>query len=137
MVSNVLLSIRLRFAAAILDGEKRFELRRARPHIDPGSRVWMYATKPTGAIVGVFESGEVLSGTPEWLWEQVGRQTALTREEFGDYFRGCVVGHAISVRKPQSVTPTLVPEGSTIPQSYRFLHEGEPAACLWADRAAI
>jgi len=136
MVTNVLMSIRLPFASSILTGEKKFEFRRVRPRFDPGSRVWMYATKPTGAVIGVFEAGDIVSGQPAWLWSQVEGHAGLSEDEFRDYFRGRTQAHAIMIREVQTLDPTLLPEGSTIPQSYRFLRGDETARLALSTRAA-
>ena len=69
----ILLPIRPVYADMILDGSKRFEFRRQAVG-DVGELV-LYATKPTGMVVGAVKVLEVLSATkPHLLW-------ALTLED--------------------------------------------------------
>jgi predicted transcriptional regulator len=51
--SDALISIRPGYANAILDGTKTIELRRRVPELVSGTRLWIYATRPTAAVVGV------------------------------------------------------------------------------------
>src|SRR5438105_780743 len=58
------LPIRPRWALAILEGSKRWELRTRRPSVDSGDVVVLYATSPLRAVVGSFMVGEIISGDP-------------------------------------------------------------------------
>jgi len=127
VVTSVLMSVKERFAEAILGQSKRYELRRVRPRIAPGATVWLYATKPRGAVVGRFEAGEILSSSPAELWRAIGPHTGVTRKEFMAYFSGCDVAHAIEVKRPIRTDPQPLPDAGRAPQSYRFLTGGEVA----------
>jgi predicted transcriptional regulator len=82
-----LLSIRPRFARAILSGEKRVELRR-RPIGESVSHVVVYATAPVQKVVGWFEVGAIQEGSPHVLWKAHGHAASVTRDEFRAYYRG-------------------------------------------------
>ncbi|SFO06949.1 ASCH domain-containing protein [Amycolatopsis rubida] len=47
------MSLRPRFAEAILDGTKTIELRRTRVSAPPGTKLVLYASAPTMAVVGI------------------------------------------------------------------------------------
>jgi hypothetical protein len=53
---EILISLKPKHAAHIFEGEKTVELRKRRPNIKPGTRIWIYATSPTAAIKGVRKS---------------------------------------------------------------------------------
>ncbi|MEZ0318992.1 MAG: hypothetical protein ABWK05_03230 [Pyrobaculum sp.] len=53
------MSIKPRFGEEILAGVKKFELRRLFSLVEPGSLVFLYFTKPVGAVVGRFRAGVV------------------------------------------------------------------------------
>jgi len=97
-----LLSIRPRFARAILSGEKQVELRR-RPFGESVSHVVVYATAPVQKVVGWFEVGSIQHASPRILWQEHGRAASVTREEFRAYYRGARGGAAIKVRSTRSL----------------------------------
>ena len=87
-VENALISIRPNYAQAILAGTKRVELRRRIPVIGRGTRLWIYATLPLGAVVGSVTVEKIIEGTPTLIWNTLMGRTALTRCEFDEYFSG-------------------------------------------------
>ena len=86
--SEAIISIRPRFAEAILSGEKTVELRRRIPPIGTGTRLWIYATKPIGAVVGSAVVKKIVRGVPEDVWKKCGSQTSVDRVDFDAYFDG-------------------------------------------------
>jgi predicted transcriptional regulator len=122
MVTHVLMSIHPKYAEAILVGTKRYELRRARPNFLPGTIVWLYATKPRGAIVGCFESGEILSGPPQTMWRSIGSDLGIESKAFRAYVSGCERVFAIEIREARPAQNDLpMPPGLIPPQSYMYL----------------
>ncbi|TIN19258.1 MAG: ASCH domain-containing protein [Mesorhizobium sp.] len=77
-------------AEAILSGEKTIELRRRIPLIGIGTRLWIYATKPVGAVVGSATVKRIIRGLPEEVWAKGGDQAGIDRESFDIYFDGAV-----------------------------------------------
>ena len=64
MPTRVLLSVKPRFAEAILAGEKTFEFRRAVFRRQDIETVVLYASSPTCKVVGEFTIDKVLSLAP-------------------------------------------------------------------------
>ena len=87
-VESALISIRPNYARAILAGTKTVELRRRIPPIQHGTRLWIYATRPLGAVVGSVIVEEIISATPTEIWNTLMGRTALNRSEFDEYFNG-------------------------------------------------
>ena len=87
-VDNALISIRPRYAEAILTGEKTVELRRRIPAIDLGTRLWIYATRPLGAIVGSAIVDKIIEGTPVEIWDICMDRISIDRCEYDEYFAG-------------------------------------------------
>lgn len=122
MVTNVLMSIHPQYAEAILLGTKRYELRRMRPQFPPGTIVWLYATKPRGAIVGCFESGDIIAGAPWTLWRSIGSDLAIESKAFRAYVAGCERVFAIEIRGVRPAPSDFqMPAGLMAPQSYMYL----------------
>lgn len=84
--TEAVISIRPNFAEAILSGEKTVELRRRVPPIGVGTRLWIYATKPIGAVVGSAVVESIIRGSPSEVWKKCGGRTGVDRETFDVYF---------------------------------------------------
>src|SRR3989442_1204917 len=118
-----LLSIRPRFASAIINGEKRYEFRRTKFR-KPVEVVLVYATVPIQRVLAEFDVKTVLSGKPERLWRRTQRFAGIERKSFFDYFRGADVGYAIEigeVRKYRNPYCPVEQLGVRPPQSFLYL----------------
>lgn len=122
----VLLSIKPRFAEAIMRGEKRVEFRR-RPWKSDVGTVVVYSTSPARKIVGYFTVTFVQLASPDRLWREHGGVGAIARHEYRDYYAGAAVGVAVGVgavhrlrseKRLQSVTGLQKP-----PQSFAYLDQ--------------
>ena len=118
-----LLSLHPRFASAILDGEKKVELRRSSFAQDV-SHVVVYCTAPVRRIVGWFEVAAIDIDRPAALWRRYRDVAGVNATEFREYFDGAKRGTAIAVG---DVTRLARPAPLTqvglfaAPQSYRYL----------------
>lgn len=135
---GIILSIKPQFVEAIFTGRKRFELRRRRPEIEPGTVVYVYCTAPQQAIVGRFTCPSVHMGGPGELWTRFGPFSCVSVEEFLTYFRGVKIGYALEIAQ---VRPWAEPVGLAAlrriaprfwpPQFYRRISPAEPLlSCL-------
>lgn len=141
---KVLLSVRPRFATALLDGSKTVEIRRRRAHLAPGALCLVYATSPDCALVGAVRVERIDTDSPEMLWERWGEKAAVDRTEFDEYLLGCQQASAIVMSSAfRFVEPILLPElrrrrhAFVTPQSYRFLPADEYASLLNGEAHAL
>ena len=116
-----MMSIKPRFAEAILRGEKTMEFRRTRPGLEPGTRVLIYASAPVKAVVGWFEVGQIHDLSPERLWGHAAACGGVTRDEFDAYFAGCELAFGIELARTGRIEPTS--PGIRPPQSWQYLRE--------------
>lgn len=86
--NDAIISIHPRYAHAILDGVKTIELRRRIPSISIGTRLWIYATRPVGAVIGIATVERIVRGEPEQIWVEFGHQAAIERPDYDAYFEG-------------------------------------------------
>ena len=86
--TDAIISIHPRYAHAILEGLKTIELRRRIPAISIGTRLWIYATRPVGAVIGAAIVERIVRGDPEEIWVEFGHQAAIARPDFDAYFAG-------------------------------------------------
>ena len=118
-----LMSIRPRFAQAILEGKKTVELRRV-PLKRPVTHVVIYETGITGAIVGLFEVRRIVEQSPRQTWRTYNGTSGLTKKEFDAYFIGkqCAVaievGHTCRFPEPVPLAEIAV---TRPPQSFMYL----------------
>lgn len=122
---KVLLSIKPEFAERIFSGEKKFEFRKAVFKDETVKTIVIYATMPTGKVVGEFEVGPILKDRPSKLWRKTKEFSGISKDFFEAYFQGRSSGYAISVRNavryenPFELNE-LIP-GGVPPQSFRYL----------------
>lgn len=95
----VLISIRPRFAEMIFNGSKTVELRRVCPRVSPGDLALIYVSTPIKELQGAFEVAKVVSASPAALWNKVGKDTGITREEFLKYFKGKRTAYALVIHR--------------------------------------
>jgi predicted transcriptional regulator len=124
----MLLSVRPRYAEAILAGTKRAEIRRQRPGIPPGTPVIIYATKPLGAVIGTANIDQICEGTPADLWDQYRQEVAVSQEEFDQYLSGTstayllLLSHASRLSIPLTLDDMRESADFQPPRSYRYVN---------------
>ena len=124
----VVLSLKPRFAEAILVGSKTVELRRTTPKIEVPTRALLYATTPVRALLGTCIVTDVRSADLPVLWREHGSRSALAYSEFQRYFEGLEAGTALTLAQPQSFSCQIPlqdlrakPRGFRPPQSFAYV----------------
>jgi predicted transcriptional regulator len=125
---RLLLSVKPRFAAAILDGSKTVELRRTRPRIEVPTEALIYSSSPERALIGTCDVVEVMAYTPRGMWQLVGQRTGVTYPEFQAYFVGCDTAYGLVLRNAQRLRNEVSLQSMRTtwnsfqpPQSFRYL----------------
>ena len=120
-----LLSIHPRYVEAILEGRKRVEFRRARFRSQP-KYIVIYATQPTGKVVGFFEVGEIREGHPASLWRRYKNVGGINHGDYDSYYSGADRAVAIEIKRvfelPAHIPLKSLIPGATPPQSFRYLN---------------
>ncbi|MDP1643734.1 MAG: helix-turn-helix domain-containing protein [Phenylobacterium sp.] len=105
---DVVFSIKPEYCDAIIDGRKTVELRRRFPATAPvGTTVFIYATSPTRALVGMAEIGQVHCRTPQEIWDSFSDRACIARKDFDRYFDGVESGVAIELRRGRRLRRSL------------------------------
>lgn len=105
---DAIISIHPDYADAILNGTKTIELRRRIPELASGSRLWIYATRPTAAVVGVVTITNVNKAHPRTIWQKHKEGTGLDHASFKEYFSGAQEAVAILLKTAKRVGPITV-----------------------------
>lgn len=120
----VLLSIKPEFAHKIFDGSKKYEFRK-QIFKDPSIKtIIVYSSFPERKVIGEFNIGEVLNGSPADIWERTNKHSGITREFFDQYFHEKKNAYAIKVSSVNSYSPQkkLSDFGiSSAPQSFVYV----------------
>lgn len=120
------ISVKPRYADAILDGRKTVELRRTRPNLPDGSLIILYSSTPMRAVVGWAQLTGVREGTPVEIWDGYGDAAAITEVDYDAYFDGTDQAFAIElddvVAAEQPIPLSTIRElGIQPPQSWRYV----------------
>jgi predicted transcriptional regulator len=105
---DAIISIRPDAADAILNGTKTVELRRKIPEIAIGARLWIYATRPVAAVVGIVAVTAVTKAHPPTIWQKHKDSADLDHVSFEKYFTGAQEAIAITLKSPERVGPISV-----------------------------
>ena len=84
-MSQAIISLKPRYAELILSGDKTVELRNRIVRLQPGTLVWIYATRPMACIVGIAEVGAVVHAGPSEIWRRFGSDICVDRNGFESY----------------------------------------------------
>lgn len=134
ILRSVLLSVKPRYANALLSGTKTAEIRRRFPELPPGTVVFVYSSSPERRVIGTFVIRAIRRLPADRLWAAYPGQLSLTRQELRDYLRGCRQGVAIETAdvarwlRPVSLSELRLWSGLDVPQSWRYLDDAQSAA---------
>jgi predicted transcriptional regulator len=116
--ADAIISIHPTYADAILAGEKTIELRRRIPELPSGTRLWIYATRPTGAVVGVATIQDVTRAHPATIWKKHRNGTGVDHASFKAYFNGSKQAVAIVLAAVRRVGPITIEQLREIRDSF-------------------
>ena len=121
---NVLLSIKPKYANAILNGEKEYEFRKVIFKDKNVEKVYIYSSSPVKKIVGVFIVGDIIEDHPERIWNRCQKKSGIAKEDFFTYFNGSEKGYAIEITHlkviENSIDPRDISENFAPPQSFCY-----------------
>ncbi len=139
---DIVISVKQKFVARILAGEKVAELRRRAPRIEPGCKVWIYTKAPEATVNVCVTVDRVVTGSPMEIWEAHEASLGVSWDEFENYFAEAQSACAILFNRVQEIWPVLplseIREKSKHfqpPQFFKRLHEGSPELRLFRSRS--
>lgn len=104
---DILISVEPCYGFRILDGSKTVELRRRPVRVQPGTRMWIYITKPVAGVSAYAVIGAMHELQVTELWRRYGRDARITRSAFREYFQGRKKGYALVIGKVVLLTRTV------------------------------
>jgi predicted transcriptional regulator len=94
-MENILISIKPKFAARIIGGEKRVEIRRRKMNISKGDRLWIYSSCPSASLEAFATVDSVAWGNPLEVWPRVSSLVDIPEETYRRYLAGSNLAFAI------------------------------------------
>lgn len=106
------------YATAMLHGRKTVEVRRRVPSLCSGTRLWLYATRPSSHIVGWVTVEMRIRASVDELWERFHGGVLVDRSTFDSYFSGLTHGFALSISSPVEIDPIPLAELSKVRERF-------------------
>lgn len=126
---QVIMSIKPKYAQAIIDGDKLYEYRKTVPKKHDVKKVYVYASKPIKGIVARFIIKRVICDTPQKVWELTHEHGGISENEFFDYFRGRDKAYALQIENvlkfDMPIDPKTIIKDFTAPQNYVYIEDNE------------
>jgi len=120
---TVLMSINKEYVDKILDGTKKYEYRRIRCKRDV-SEILIYCTAPVSKVVARVKVKQVLSESPQELWEKTKDYSGVDYEFYSEYFADKNMAYAYElgdVKKFKQCRRLSTYGVKTAPQSYVYI----------------
>lgn len=115
---DIVISILPEHSRRIFTNEKQYELRKAIPKVIP-RRIFLYETDGSQRISGHIIIERVISGAPDYVWEQTGEK-GTTKERFYNYFKNTPIAYAYEISHAvQYSEPLHLAELKIIEPDYR------------------
>lgn len=128
-VTGILMSIKPKFAQAIIRGEKTIELRKYIPRISPEDIIVFYESSPIQRVTFYCKVLEVISMSPQELWDRYSCLLGLTKEEYDVYFCNRPTAYGIRLREAHIFSSQMkisdISQELSAPQSFRYMSSEE------------
>lgn len=130
---TLLLSLRPRFADAILAGTKTIEVRRRPINASVGTPIILYASSPMRAVVGTASLAGVHTYDHDTAWRRYRHTLGLVRREFDAYLEGTsrvylLLLHNVCGLDRRLPLQHLREDGPfRPPQSFRYVADSDPS----------
>jgi len=110
----------------ILQGKKKYELRRKLPRIKI-EYVFLYATTPVCKVVGYARVGVTHDECKSELWKKVAPWSGIDEADYYSYFEGienaCAIELVEVFKFNKPFHPREISDDFVVPQSFRYVEE--------------
>jgi predicted transcriptional regulator len=127
MTRALFLSIKPRYARAILAGSKTVEVRRKFPVVPEGTVIVLYSSSPERAVLGTVRLKRVTRIDPTEVWNLHAKDIEISEADLTQYLHGAAESTLLEVDNPTTWnTPVPLSAlrkaiGVEPPQSFRYL----------------
>ena len=134
MTRVLLLSVKPRFARAILEGRKTVEVRRRFPEVPAGTSILLYSSSPERAVLGTVRLRRATRVDPKLVWETYADDIGIEEDALADYLAGADTSTVLQVEYPELWSEPISLDllrkmiGVEPPQSFRYLAADQAAS---------
>lgn len=97
----LLLSVRPRFAQALLDGTKTAEIRRRFPDVPADTTVVIYSSSPVKAVLGTMRVESLIRSTAAKIWRDYSEEIGIGESELAEYLIGASECSVLKLAEPR------------------------------------
>lgn len=123
---SVLMSIKPKYVSEILNGSKLYEFRKAVFDHNDVEKVVIYSSSPVKRIVAEFSIKNILSDSPESIWDICKDYAGIDESSFMEYFSDKEKAFSIAIDGltiyDTPINPYEKIKGFRPPQSYMFVN---------------
>jgi len=133
MTKILLISVKPRFARALLEGRKTVEVRRRFPDLPVGTVVVIYASSPERAVLGAVRLKYVMRVDPNEVWGLHAGDIEIDEHALIEYLAGATESTLLKVESPEvwarpvSLATLRDTLGLDAPQSFRYINSEQVA----------
>lgn len=102
MKRALLISVKPRYARAILEGRKTVEVRRRFPEVPPGTTVVLYSSSPERAVLGTVRLKQTSTVPSDRVWEMHSDAIGIAEDALGEYLDGAEASTLLEVEDPKT-----------------------------------
>ena len=142
-MTAILLSVRPRYARALLEGSKKVEIRRRFPGHISGAVAYIYSTKPDCAVLGTVYIRSIERILSNEVWHRYQGIIGVGEEEISAYLEGVTTASVLLISNPtkwDTPMPLCVLQDTFAlrpVQSFRYLSKRDhDEISSWADTQA-
>lgn len=103
----LVISLKPEFANKILSGSKKIELRKCSPRLNNGSLVIIYATAPIKSVVGYCILQEVISASPNEVWNSYKEDLGIDKNRYFEYYQGYSKAVGLKVNQVKTLRESI------------------------------
>ncbi len=82
----IIMSIKPQYSKLIRNRKKNIEIRKKiLKHINRNSRIYIYESSPSKAIIGFLEIDRIIHSAPQKIWDQNKREIGISEKQFSNY----------------------------------------------------
>ena len=121
------IAVKPEYANKLISGQKDIELRKMRPHVQPGDYVIIYASAPVKAVLGFGRIKNIIECNPMNLWERYSNRLGISKQSYFSYYNGYHKAIGIEFDMIKTVTPIGLEDLRKVdpcfqpPQIYRYV----------------
>jgi predicted transcriptional regulator len=133
MTRVLFISVKPRYARAILEGRKTVEVRRKFPHLPAGTIIVLYSSSPERAVLGTVRLKRTSRVAASAVWRLHSSAIAIGEDALDKYLEGAEESTLLEMENPTSWARPISLEllrktlGVEPPQSFRYLDANQLA----------